>query len=96
MTNGEARKAATLAEAGRRVEARRVRVWYVVLMGFLGMTLGLSLAFAYISQTGREARKATCAVVDANQEVYRETPPTTETGRNAAEAWNNLAKALGC
>jgi len=96
MTTGEARKAATLAETARRVEVRRVRVWWTILMGFLGMVLGLVLAFAYISQVNKDGRSATCAVIHANQEVYRETPPTTEVGRNAATAWDDLANALNC
>lgn len=93
---GPERKAATLAEAARRVEVRRVRVWYVVLMGFLGMALGLGLAFAFISQVGRDSRSATCAVVLANREVYEETPPTTPAGRNAQQAWDELARSLSC
>lgn len=96
MTSGEARKAATLAEVGRKREARQVRVWYVVLMGFLGMALGLVLAFLFIAQQGKDQRRSTCAVIVANREVYRETPPITETGRNAQRAWEDLARSLSC
>ena len=84
------------AVAARIVEVRRVRVWYVVLMGFLGMAIGLALAFAWIAQASKDSQRATCAVVVANRAVYRETPPTTETGRNAEQAWEELARSLGC
>lgn len=95
MSSGEG-KPLTLAEAGRKLEARRVRVWYVVMIGFLGMALGIVLAFAFIIQSSKDSRAATCAVVTANREVYRETPPTTETGRNAQAAWEGLARSLNC
>lgn len=80
----------------RKVEVRRVRVWYVVLMGFLGMSLGLAIAFAFIVQSSRDSRKATCHVVIANQEAFRETPPTNETGQNLQRSWDDLARSLGC
>lgn len=78
------------------IRARTVRVWYVVMMGFVGMAIGLAIAYAFIVQQGKDSRRATCAVIQANRDVYRETPPTTEVGRNAERAWNDLFKTLGC
>lgn len=92
----EAHRDEVLRETARRVEARRTRVWYVVIVGFVGVLVGIALAFAFIIQSSKDQRRATCAVVAANQEVFRETPPTTETGRNAQRAWNDLYKTLGC
>jgi hypothetical protein len=94
--SGEARKAATLAEAAQRAEVRRVRVWWTLVVGFLGLGLGILMAFAFIIQTSRDQRAATCAVIHANQEVYRETPPVSDVGRNAQRAWDDLAHALKC
>jgi len=39
---------------------------------------------------------AVCALVVAQDDVYRDTAPATPAGRNAAEAWHHLRELFQC
>ena len=41
-------------------------------------------------------RSATCALINAQVGVYRETPPSTPTGRDVASAWEDMRKRFRC
>jgi len=53
-------------------------------------------AAASAAQTAELNRQATCALVAAQDEVYRETPPPSKTGQNAAKAWHDLSIQFHC
>lgn len=40
--------------------------------------------------------RAVCAMVVAQEDVYRETPPSTAAGRNAERAWRDLHELFKC
>lgn len=45
---------------------------------------------------GAAALKVTCALITAQDGVYRDTPPISAAGRNAAKAWHDLSVQFGC
>lgn len=45
---------------------------------------------------GEIARRVTCQLVTAQDDVYMDTPPSTKAGINAAKAWHNLSIQFGC
>lgn len=44
----------------------------------------------------RAARDASCYLVRLQVKVFDENPPTTQTGRELAEAWREAARVYGC
>lgn len=44
----------------------------------------------------QEARAASCYLINSQVSVYEETPPSTPTGREAAQAWAEAARVFGC
>lgn len=47
-------------------------------------------------QAGEAGRAATCALVVAQDNVFRENVPATETGREVAQAWRDMRNLLHC
>ena len=47
-------------------------------------------------RAAEEGRLATCALVNAQVGVYRETPPVTPTGREVARAWEDMSIRFQC
>lgn len=47
-------------------------------------------------KAAEESRLATCALVSAQVNVYRETPPVTPTGREVARAWEDMSIRFHC
>lgn len=59
----------------------------------------ISLVAAGVAITFRVNRiteQKFCDIAESNVAVYRDTPPTTETGRAAASNWNHLYESLHC
>lgn len=91
-------------------QPKLIRVWYAVATMFLGVLLALILVFVLIAQLRSDSQDATCDVVETQERsvaaqlaAYRETPPTTEIGRNSEQAakdsqqaWKRLAQSLHC
>lgn len=74
--------------------------WYAwaALVCSLVASIGLNLVVnGRLIDRARESQgDAVCAVTVAQDEVYRETPPKTEAGRNAAQAWANMRALYRC
>lgn len=47
-------------------------------------------------QQAEVGRLTACTVITAQDGVYRDTPPSTAAGRNAAKAWHDLAVQFRC
>lgn len=76
----------------------------------LGMVVTLSLADRQVRaeraareqqqadqrRQGELARQASCSLITAQDDVYRDTPPISAAGRNAAKAWHDLSVQFGC
>lgn len=45
---------------------------------------------------GELAHRATCTLVDAQNDVYQAEPPSTPTGIKAAKAWHDLSVQFHC
>jgi hypothetical protein len=48
------------------------------------------------ARQGEQARAAVCALINANVDVYAETPPQTAAGVNLLESWRTLKAQFGC
>jgi hypothetical protein len=78
--------------------------WVIVLVTMIllsGGSMALSIRSAKraieADRQSREAtRQATCAVVSAQREAFREVPPVTQAGKKAAESWERLSRQLRC
>jgi len=78
--------------------------WVVVLVTMIllsGGSMALSIRSANqaieADRQSREAtRRATCSVVSAQREAFREVPPATNAGKKAAQSWELLSRQLGC
>ena len=73
---------------------RRWRGWQV-LLSVAGYVLTLVLAVAVAQHFNDTTQHKFCAVVAAST-AQGAPPPTTERGRNVAQAMHNLAIELGC
>lgn len=47
-------------------------------------------------RAAEQTKAGVCALVDANVQVYQETPPQTAAGKNLAAAWETLKVQFGC
>lgn len=65
----------------------------------LNAVVGIGLAERSI-EAEREAaeanRRATCTLIKAQIEVYRETPPTLATGQNVERSWKEMSTLFRC
>jgi hypothetical protein len=48
------------------------------------------------ARQGEVARRATCTLITAQDDVYRDTPPISPAGVNAAKAWHDLSIQFHC
>ncbi len=65
----------------------------VVLIVTLSLVIaGLSIGF----RMNRNSEKKFCEIAQSNAAAYRDTPPTTETGKRIAENWDALIQRLRC
>lgn len=48
------------------------------------------------AQARAAARAASCALIVAFDDLYRESPPSTPAGRRVAEVWAQYRAQLGC
>jgi hypothetical protein len=48
------------------------------------------------AQQAEVGRQAACEMITAQDDVYRETPPITAAGKNAAQAWHDLSIEFKC
>ncbi|MFY1589006.1 hypothetical protein ACN267_31450 [Micromonospora sp. WMMD734] len=71
---------------------RPVPLWYVLLAVVLSV---LTVSGAGIWYTNHVARRQ-CTVLAAEVAVYRESPPTTQTGQHLALAKEQLLRELHC
>jgi hypothetical protein len=69
-----------------------------VIIGGCVTTLVISLIFARVmtDRAIQGSQRAMCNVVVVQDEVYRETPPTLETGKRMAKAISDLRRAYHC
>lgn len=89
---------------------RPVSLLWVIIVAVVGPTIGVVCTFGYVVNASKSQRSATCATIEATRaekrailDAYRETPPTTDAGRNiqakteaALGTWDGLWNTLGC
>ena len=67
-----------------------------VLVTFM-LSVVLAFYFAHQSyQRSLQNERQICGLIVTLDDVYRQTPPTTETGRNFADQLHTYRVALGC
>jgi hypothetical protein len=89
----------------------QVHGWYpiVVLVMVFVVATGLNIMFTlYVDNERKQserkaqaaaqvaARKQSCQLVVAFDELYKETPPQTPAGQNVAALWAEYRRTLGC
>lgn len=79
-----------------RKDPRPVRIWYVLLMGFVSIMIAFGITITYIGYVSESRRIDTCRVINAQLAVYQEAPPSTPTGIKAKESWGRLKTSLHC
>lgn len=68
----------------------------VVVVAFVVLQRATDRALEAERRSGELSRRATCQVVIAQNNVYRETPPVSPAGIEAAKAWSGLRQSLRC
>lgn len=56
--------------------------------------VGAGIAVGF--RLNRNSERKFCEITESNVIAYRDTPPTTETGKRIAENWINLQHRLHC
>lgn len=78
--------------------------WAAVLLSSITLPVLALLVSLHVSsqsvrreeQARRASEKAMCAVIITQDDVYRESPPSTGTGKRVAEGMANLRQAYRC
>ncbi|MEV1331114.1 hypothetical protein AB0J20_16230 [Micromonospora costi] len=86
---------------------KAIRVWYAMTVTFVVMIAfaGVSVLYANhaaqeaerrATQTDRESNRRWCALLETMDNAYRNSPPSTETGRTMAYQVSRLRTEFGC
>jgi len=75
-------------------DARR-RGW-LLLVSVLANVLTLVLAVTLVNRTLEEFTRQVCSIWAADLDIYRETPPSTATGKRLQQAKTELYRVRGC
>ena len=71
-------------------------VVYHMVATWLAIVLVVGAGVWYVQSTVATAGKVQCGIYTLLDNVYRQTPPTTPTGRNFAAAVHEVVTDLGC
>ena len=84
--------------ASRKVVLIRIdrRIVVAILMCFLSCVLMCVMTFVFTVRVAREGVHNFCDLLGTYDQVYREHPPTTETGRTLAQQIHELVERLEC
>lgn len=72
------------------------RGWQVLVACLLAAVLSAATAMVYANRVARDSERRWCGIVVAQDDAYRQQPPSTPAGRNIAEALSRLRSDFGC
>ncbi|WBB73222.1 hypothetical protein O7602_26640 [Micromonospora sp. WMMD1128] len=72
------------------------RGWQVLVVGLVAAVVSAGTAMAYANRVARDSERRWCGIVVAQDDAYRELPPSTPAGQNVADALARLRADFGC
>lgn len=70
--------------------------WWAIVISVGASLLSATLALVMALAVRAESRRVACASIVAQDETYREAPPSTPTGKVQAKKMRDLRANLGC